>query len=116
MAGDASAYLLDGRTGELRPAARGTGTTVEVKELFYSHPGAAQVPQDRRHRAGALRRGGAPPRAGAARRGLCRSGTRASWSSSGAPTTLEQRLADVLGEDFLAQSIAVDYTRGHGAR
>ena len=38
MAGDASAHLLDGRTGELRPAARGTGTTVEVKELFYSTP------------------------------------------------------------------------------
>jgi DNA mismatch repair protein MutL len=35
------------------------------------HPGAAQVPQDRRHRAGPLRRGRAPPRAGAARRGLC---------------------------------------------
>jgi DNA mismatch repair protein MutL len=38
MDGDASAHLLDGRTGELRPAARSTGTTVEVKELFYSTP------------------------------------------------------------------------------
>ena len=37
-AGQASAFLLDGRTGELRPAARATGTTVEVKELFFSTP------------------------------------------------------------------------------
>src|SRR5512133_1116489 len=29
-AGQASAFLLDARSGELRPAARGTGTTVEV--------------------------------------------------------------------------------------
>ena len=36
--GQASAYLLDGRTGELRPAARAIGTTVEVKELFFSTP------------------------------------------------------------------------------
>ena len=36
--GVAEAYLLDGRTGELKPVARGTGTTVEVKELFYSTP------------------------------------------------------------------------------
>jgi DNA mismatch repair protein MutL len=34
----ASAFLLDARSGELRPAARATGTTVEVKELFYSTP------------------------------------------------------------------------------
>ncbi len=32
------AYLLDGRTGELKPVARSTGTTVEVKELFFSTP------------------------------------------------------------------------------
>jgi DNA mismatch repair protein MutL len=35
---DASAWLLDARTGELRPAARSVGTTVEVKELFFSTP------------------------------------------------------------------------------
>ncbi|MEO7127997.1 MAG: DNA mismatch repair endonuclease MutL, partial [Rhodoferax sp.] len=36
--GQSSAYSLDGRTGELKPAARAIGTTVEVKELFYSVP------------------------------------------------------------------------------
>ena len=33
-----AACALDGRTGELRPVARGVGTTVEVKELFFSTP------------------------------------------------------------------------------
>ena len=36
--GQASAFLLDSGSGELRPAARSTGTTVEVKELFFSTP------------------------------------------------------------------------------
>jgi DNA mismatch repair protein MutL len=36
-ADQAHAYLLDARSGELRPA-RSSGTTVEVKELFFSTP------------------------------------------------------------------------------
>ena len=34
----AHAWRLDGRTGELKPAARARGTSVEVHELFYSTP------------------------------------------------------------------------------
>src|SRR3954463_6995380 len=30
-----TAFMLDARSGELRPAPRATGTTVEVKELFF---------------------------------------------------------------------------------
>ena len=33
-----SAYLLSGQTGELQPVARSRGTTVEVRELFFSTP------------------------------------------------------------------------------
>ena len=36
--GQNHAYLLEGRTGELKPVARTVGTTVEVKELFFSTP------------------------------------------------------------------------------
>ncbi len=41
MDGQPTAFALDGRTGEIRPAARAVGTTVEVKELFFSTPPAA---------------------------------------------------------------------------
>ena len=109
--GEASAFLLDGRTGELRPAARGTGTTVEVKELFFSTPARRKflktdatelahcIESVRRH---ALAR----PDVGFA---IWHEGKLVEqWRA----TTLEQRLADVLGEDFLAQSIAVSYSVG----
>jgi DNA mismatch repair protein MutL len=36
--GHPAAFLLQGQTGELRPVARTKGTTVEVKELFFSTP------------------------------------------------------------------------------
>ena len=111
MDGDASAHLLDGCTGELRPAARSTGTTVEVKELFYSTPARRKflktdatelahcIETVRRH---ALAR----PDVGFA---VWHEGKLVEqWRA----TTLERRLADVLGEDFLAQSIAVNYSVG----
>jgi DNA mismatch repair protein MutL len=37
-AADPHARRLDARSGELAPAARGTGTSVEVRELFFSTP------------------------------------------------------------------------------
>ena len=64
------AQRLDARSGELQPAARGRGTTVEVRGAVLRHAGAAQVPEDRRHRVRTCAGGGAPPRAGAARRRL----------------------------------------------
>ena len=37
-AGSDHAWRLDARSGELAPAARGVGTSVEVRELFFSTP------------------------------------------------------------------------------
>lgn len=37
-AGSATALMLDAFSGEMEPAARAVGTTVEVKELFFSTP------------------------------------------------------------------------------
>ena len=114
--GQNNAYLLDGRTGELKPVARSTGTTVEVKELFFSTPARRKflktdatelahcIESVRRH---ALAR----PDVGFA---IWHEGKLVEqWrvcSGSEAMTALDQRLADVLGEDFISQSVAVDYT------
>ena len=107
-----SAYLLDGRSGELQPVARSTGTTVEVKELFYSTPARRKflktdatelahcIESVRRH---ALAR---PDVAFA----IWHEGKLVEqWRTCLGQQALAQRLCDVLGADFSDQSIAVDY-------
>lgn len=123
-----SAMLLDGRTGELQPAARAQGTTVEVKELFYSTPARRKflktdntelahcVEAVRRH---ALTR----PEVDFA---IWHEGKLVEqWRSQTLDATsgedrqlhyqraLDRRLADVLGDDFLQNSVAVHYQSGH---
>ncbi|MEK9951045.1 MAG: DNA mismatch repair endonuclease MutL [Curvibacter sp.] len=106
------AFLLDGRTGEIRPVARSTGTTVEVKELFFSTPARRKflktdatelahcIESVRRH---ALAR----PDVGFA---IWHEGKLVEqWRACSGPEALQQRLADVLGEDFIAESVAVDF-------
>jgi DNA mismatch repair protein MutL len=120
--GQNSAHLLDGRTGELRPIARSQGTTVEVKELFYSTPARRKflktdatelghcIESVRRH---ALAR----PDVGFA---IWHEGKLVEqWRRCDDPSlasSLNQRLADVLGADFIAQSIAVDWRPASAAR
>ena len=119
-----SAMLLDGRSGELQPAARAQGTTVEVKELFYSTPARRKflktdntelahcVEAVRRH---ALTR----PEVGFAiwHEGKLVEQWRAQTSDASdaaqAQAALDRRLADVLGDDFLRDSVAVHYQSGH---
>jgi len=123
-----SAMLLDGRSGELQPAARAQGTTVEVKELFYSTPARRKflktdntelahcVEAVRRH---ALTR----PEVGF---GIWHEGKLVEqWRAQTIDATsdedlnvqrtqaLDRRLADVLGDDFLENSVAVHYQSGN---
>jgi DNA mismatch repair protein MutL len=123
-----SAMLLDGRSGELQPAARAQGTTVEVKELFYSTPARRKflktdntelahcVEAVRRH---ALTR----PEVGFAiwHEGKLVEQWRAQTIDAASDedvnaqrmNALGRRLADVLGDDFLDNSVAVHYQSGH---
>ena len=109
--GEANGWLLDAGSGELRPAARATGTSVEVKELFYSTPARRKFLKtdatELAHCVEAVRRHAlARPDVGFA---IWHDGKlHEQWR----PGTRESRLADVLGDEFLAQSIAVDFTAG----
>ncbi len=121
--GQNSAYLLEGQTGEIRPVARSTGTTVEVKELFYSTPARRKFLKtdatELSHCIEAVRRHAlARPDVGFAiwhegklveqwRR--CPEATDTTLPSGHAKAPLGQRLYDVLGMDFIDQSVLVDY-------
>src|SRR5437763_5846701 len=110
-AGQASAFLLDAATGELRPAARATGTTVEVKELFFSTPARRKFLKtdatEMAHCLEAVRRHAlARPDVGFT---VWHEGKLVEqWR----PGSRDQRLADVLGEEFLGASVTVDHTVG----
>ena len=116
LEGEDKAWLLEARSGELRPAARNRGTTLEVKELFFSTPARRKflktdatelahcIESVRRH---ALAR----PDVGFA---IWHDGKLVEqWRA--VPITedtdrndaLARRLSDVLGDDFVANSIPV---------
>ncbi|HPO19723.1 MAG TPA: DNA mismatch repair endonuclease MutL [Rubrivivax sp.] len=101
--GAAHATRLDARSGELSPAARAVGTSVEVRELFFSTPARRKFLKsdatEAAHCLEALRRHAlARPEVGFA---LWHDGKLAAQWRAAAP---EQRLRDVLGEDFVAHS------------
>ncbi|MHA7599803.1 DNA mismatch repair endonuclease MutL [Alicycliphilus sp. T452] len=117
----ASAFMLDARSGELRPAARSQGTTVEVKELFFSTPARRKFLKtdatELAHCVEAVRRHAlARPDVGFAiwHEGKLVEQWRATLAH-GEPAdaqALERRLADVLGEDFIRESVAVHLRSG----
>ena len=118
--GQASAFFLDARSGELRPVARSTGTTVEVKELFFSTPARRKFLKtdatELAHCIEAVRRHAlARPDVGFAiwHEGKLVEQWRATLAAGGdVAEALAQRLADVLGEDFVKNSVAVQHTAG----
>jgi len=107
-------WQLDDRTGALKPAARAVGTTVEVRELFYATPARRKFLKtdatELAHCIDAVRR-----------LALSRSEVGFAiwhdgnfieqWRRSGqdAQQALAQRLADVMGEAFAEQSVAIDH-------
>ena len=113
--GQATAFALEGRTGEIRPAARSVGTTVEVKELFFSTPARRKFLKSEStelaHCIEAVRRHAlARPDVGFA---IWHEGKLVEqWRGYPGNAGLEQRLTDVLGEAFVAQSVAVSYQAG----
>ena len=126
-AGATGAFALDGRSGELRPVARSEGTTVEVKELFFSTPARRKFLKtdatELAHCVEAVRRPAlARPDVGFAvwHEGRLVQQWRANAGDAGdagdiapgAPTAMDQRVADVLGADFVAQSITLDAGSG----
>ena len=109
------AWLLDGRTGELSPAARARGTTVEVRELFYATPARRKFLKtdatELAHCIEAVRRHAmVRPDVGFA---IWHEGKLVEqWRACTGDDANEQRLADVLGSELLDQSVAVDYSSG----
>jgi DNA mismatch repair protein MutL len=112
-------WLLDGRSGELQPTARGPGTTVEVRELFFATPARRKFLKtdatELAHCIEAVRRHAlARPEVGFA---IWHDGKLvAQWravaadlAGGGTLDALRQRLADVLGEDFIEQAVAVNW-------
>ena len=113
-AADEHGWLLQGHSGEIRPAARTHGTSIEVRELFYATPARRKFLKtdatELAHCVEAVRRHAlVRPDVGFAiwHEGKLTEQWRAQGNDASA---LDRRLADVLGPDFLTQSVPVDGT------
>jgi DNA mismatch repair protein MutL len=110
------AMRLDGRSGELQAAARALGTTVEVKELFYSTPARRKFLKtdatELAHCVEAVRRHAlSRPQVGFE---IWHEGKLVEqWRSQTGNAALDRRLSDVLGAEFLQNSVAVAFTQGN---
>jgi DNA mismatch repair protein MutL len=110
---NASAWMLHGQTGELSPAARAQGTTVEVKELFFATPARRKFLKtdatELAHCLESVRRHAlARPDVGFA---VWHEGKLLEQWRAG---STEQRINDVLGDDFISQAIKVQYQASSG--
>ena len=113
------AWQLDGRTGELKPAPRARGTSVEVRELFYATPARRKFLKtdatELAHCIEAVRRHAlVRPDVGFAiwHEGKLVEQWRACTGALASEHSLPhhaQRLSDVLGAEFVGQSVAVHY-------
>ncbi|MFM7331891.1 MAG: DNA mismatch repair endonuclease MutL [Brachymonas sp.] len=106
-----TAWLLDGRSGELSAAARAQGTTVEVKELFFATPARRKFLKsdatELSHCLESIRRHAlARPDVGFA---VWHEGKLIEqWRAA----DLAQRVQDVLGAEFIEQALSIDHHEG----
>jgi DNA mismatch repair protein MutL len=109
--GAAHAQRIDARSGELQPAARAVGTTVEVRELFFATPARRKFLKtdatEFAHALDAVRRH-ALARPDVAFAVWHDGRLAAQWRAASA----EQRVADVLGTEFVVASRAVQAQAG----
>ncbi len=113
-ASEAHGWLIDARSGEIGPSPREVGTTVEVRELFYATPARRKFLKtdatELAHCVEAVRRHAlARPDVGFA---IWHEGKLvAQWRAVDAVglTAFRERLADVLGEDFVKDSVTVQW-------
>jgi DNA mismatch repair protein MutL len=110
----AHAWCLHAHSGEIGPAARAAGTTVDVKELFFSTPARRKFLKtdatEFSHALEAVRRHAlARPDVGFA---VWHDGRLAAQWRAVSAANAAQRWADVLGADFSANSRAVMSQRG----
>ena len=118
-----TAYMLDARSGELRPVARARGTTLEVKELFFSTPARRKFLKsdatELAHCVEAVRRHAlSRPDVGFSiwHEGKLVEQWRKVSETREDLQGLTQRLTDVLGQDFADNTIAVERTSSSGIR
>ena len=109
--GDDHGHAIEARTGEMRPAARGLGTTIEVRELFFSTPARRKFLKSEAtelaHAVEAVRRHAlARPDVAFA---VWHEGK---WVAQWKVGSDEVRFADVLGRDFMAASRALEVQAG----
>jgi len=106
------AMHLDARSGELRAAARSVGTTVEVKELFFTTPARRKflksTATELAHCQESVRRHAlARPDVGFE---IWHDGKLVGqWRAHKHAHAIDSRLSDVLGEEFVKASVAIDH-------
>ena len=114
-ADDTQARRLDARSGEITPAARGVGTSVEVRELFFSTPARRKFLKteatELAHCVEAVRRH-ALTRPDVSFAVWHEGKLVQQWRRVANQTNADARLADVLGADFIADSRPVSLDLG----
>ena len=109
------AMVLQARTGEIHPAAREVGTTVEVQDLFFNTPARRKFLKtdatELAHCLDTVRRHAlARPDVGFS---IWHEGKSLSqWRAHSGAEAISLRMSDVLGEPFLTESVRVNFSAG----